>query len=52
MENKESITINLNFIINTVNTKVTETIVEQVLNLDHDQLIMLAAQQEKGEHNG
>lgn len=52
MENKESITINLNFIINTVNTKVTETIVEQVLNLDHDQLIMLAEQQEKGERNG
>ena len=54
MENNESITINLNFIFNTVSTtaNIKETVVEQVLNLDYDQLLLLAEEQEKGENNG
>lgn len=54
MENKDSIIINLNFIFNTVttNAELKETIVEQVLNLDHQEIIALTKQQLKGENNG
>lgn len=53
IEKKEPITINLNFIFNTITstTEIKETIVEQILNLDHEQITLLT-QQAQGENNG
>ena len=53
MKENESITINLNFIFNTASTtNIKETVVEQVLNIDYNQLVQLAEQKQEGENHG